>query len=103
MSDSDNPQPPQLNEEYLDLIIEESAEVIQAITKIKRFGAHDHHHTYYNGLPNWRVLAIEIGDLLACIKLLGIPEDMINTAIGNKLTKLETFGPNGTYLKNKVK
>jgi hypothetical protein len=93
-----------LDERYLDLIMEEAAEVIQCCTKIKRFGIEDSHPDYYEGKPNHVALRIEIGDLLATIDSAGIDVDddkVIHKAFGDKLARLKTYGPDGTYLNRK--
>lgn len=83
------------------LIMEEAAEVIQAASKILRFGPNDFHPTYHNGAPNTHALAIEIGQFLCCIDRLGLPFDVIETARTEKAKKLLIYGPDGTYLAEK--
>ena len=90
-----------INDKYLDVVIEECAEVIQAITKIKRFGIYDWHPDYDNGNPNWQRLVTEIGDLLACIDKLELPETMLANAQDAKRHKLAIYGPEGSYVKEK--
>jgi len=54
-------------DESLTLIAEECAEVIQAITKIQRHGLHSVHPQ--SGVPNWRTLSREVGDLEASLRV----------------------------------
>ena len=54
------------NEETLRILQEECAEVIQAISKVFRFGIDD----IYNNVSNRERMTEEIGDLLAMIDLL---------------------------------
>lgn len=56
-------------EERLDLLIEEAAEVIQMACKIQRFG-YDSSHPNYKDIPNKQLLTKELGDLLFAIDLL---------------------------------
>lgn len=63
--------------EYLDILQEENAEVIQAISKIRRFGIHSKNP--YHGedsKDNRELLVDELGDVLALMQLL---EDKIFT------------------------
>ena len=77
---------------------EECAEVIQAVSKINRFGMHDE----WQGVTNRHALITEIGDVLAIIKVLmeetdiNITENDLNIAIQAKLKKLEVFLPYDT-------
>ena len=77
---------------------EVSAEVIQAVSKINRFGMHDE----WQGITNRQALITEIGDVLAIIKVLmeetdiNITENDLNIAIEAKLKKLEVFLPYDT-------
>ena len=91
-----------MRREDLELVIEECAEVIQAVTKILRFGEDDSHPTYYDGAPNSEVLIEEIGQLLHCIDRLNLPRDMLQQSKARKFTKLLTYGPDGTYLAEKA-
>ena len=74
---------------------EECAEVIQAVSKINRFGMHGE----WQGITNKQSLVTEIGDVLAIIKVLmhetdiNITEDDLEVAIEAKLKKLEIFLP----------
>jgi NTP pyrophosphatase (non-canonical NTP hydrolase) len=52
--------------EVMAILQEECAEVIQAVSKINRFGR----DTEWEGVTNKQHLAIEIGDLIAVIKIL---------------------------------
>lgn len=90
-----------MRREDLELVIEECAEVIQAATKILRFGVDDSHPTYYDGAPNSQVLIEEIGQLLHCIDRLDLPRDSLQRAKARKWKKLQVYGPDGTYLAEK--
>jgi NTP pyrophosphatase (non-canonical NTP hydrolase) len=74
---------------------EECAEVIQAVSKINRFGMNGE----WQGVTNKQSLVTEIGDVLAIIKVLmeetdiNITEDDLEVAIRAKLKKLEIFLP----------
>lgn len=78
--------------EILDLLIEECSEVIQAASKVKRFGERD----CYNDEPNNIKLFKELGDLLALVYLVkesmdGFNEDMLFKDIILKLKKLKNW------------
>jgi len=79
----------------MSVLQEECAEVIQAISKINRFGL----HSEWQGVTNKQALITEIGDVLALIKVLledtdiNISMDDINNAIDHKLNKLKVFLP----------
>ena len=81
--------------EVMAILQEECAEVIQAVSKINRFGM----ESEWQGVTNKQHLVIEIGDLIAMIKIL-IEETDINITIEDlepaveaKLKKLEIFLP----------
>ena len=82
-------------ETVMAVLQEECAEVIQAISKINRFGL----HSEWQGVTNKQALITEIGDVLALIKVLledtdiNISMDDINNAIDHKLNKLKVFLP----------
>jgi NTP pyrophosphatase (non-canonical NTP hydrolase) len=63
------------NNEVMDILQEEAAEVIQAVSKIRRFGMDN--AKYGTGQTNKEHLEEEIGDLLAMIDILLI-NDMVN-------------------------
>lgn len=76
-----------MNNEILDILQEEAAEVIQAVSKVKRFGLDNS----YNGGPTNRAhLTEEIGDLLAMVQLL-VDDGYIDSVevIKAKLAKVE--------------
>lgn len=81
--------------EVMSVLQEECAEVIQAVSKINRFGMHGE----WQGVTNKQSLVTEIGDVLAIIKVLmcetdiNITEDDIEKAVEAKLKKLEIFLP----------
>ena len=56
--------------EYLEILQEECAEVIQAISKIKRFGLASYNPTDPNKVSNYHHLITELGDVQGMIKLL---------------------------------
>jgi len=77
---------------------EECAEVIQAVSKINRFGM----DSEWQGVTNKQSLVTEIGDVLAIIRVLmeqtdiNITEEDIEIAVEAKLKKLEVFLPYDT-------
>jgi len=77
--------------EILLITQEECAEVIQAISKVFRFGADD----FFKGLSNRQHLEEEIGDLMCMIDLLIdndiVGESAVMTAKNEKLNKLMTW------------
>ena len=81
--------------EVMSVLQEECAEVIQAVSKINRFGMYGE----WQGVTNRESLITEIGDVLAIIKVLmhetdiNITEDDLEVAIEAKLKKLEIFLP----------
>ena len=56
------------NNEVMDILQEECAEVIQAVSKIRRFGADNKKHD--QGQTNREHLEEEVGDMLAMIDIL---------------------------------
>ncbi len=91
-----------ITNDNLHLVIEEASEVIQAATKILRFGIDDKNPDYYDGVPNTQVLVTEIGQLLHCIDRLGIPTIELEIAKADKWKNLKIYGPEGSYLKSKL-
>ena len=83
----------------LDLLQEESAELIVAISKIKRFGSDSINPLIPNSPTNLQNLIQEIGDVQALIDVLlndtviEITEEQLVKAKSIKLKKLETFLP----------
>ena len=81
--------------EILDILQEECAEVIQAVSKINRFGL----ESSWEGITNKQSLITEIGDVIALIKVLieetdiNISIDDVQLAVEAKLEKLEIFLP----------
>lgn len=77
--------------EILSITIEECSEVIQAISKIFRFGI----DTEWKGETNKEHLEEELGDLKALILLLEqndvVDKDKVNEAAGAKIQKLEKW------------
>lgn len=72
-------------------VVEECGEVIQAATKIMRFGLVG---SYDDGRSNITVLTTEVGDLLACIDRLDLDHaELIKAKIAkqNKIRQLEQY------------
>ncbi len=80
------------------LVVEECAEVIQAATKIQRFGIHDNYPTYALAMSNIDALTNEVGQLLHCIEKLKLDPAKIEISKRLKKERLEMYGPEGTYL-----
>ena len=84
--------------QVMGVLTEECAEVIQAVSKINRFGMHGE----WQGVTNKQALVTEIGDVLAIIKVLmketdiNITENDLEKAVEAKLKKLEIFLPYDT-------
>ena len=79
--------------EIMDILQEECAEVIVAISKISRFGADN----FKPGKPktNREHLAEELGDLQSmidlCIKFNLVGSEQVSVAADNKITKLKQW------------
>lgn len=84
--------------EVMSVLQEECAEVIQAVSKINRFGL----ESSWEGITNKQSLITEIGDVIALIKVLlddtniNISDEEIQVAVNAKLKKLEIFLPHIT-------
>lgn len=82
--------------EILRIAQEESAEVIQAISKVFRFGAENCHPD--SDQTNIEHLAVEIGDLFCMIELMieegMIDPNLVNKASLNKRNKLQRWSKN---------
>ncbi len=82
-------------QQVLGVLTEECAEVIQAVSKINRFGLDNE----WNGVTNKQSLITEIGDVLAIIIVLMEETDInisradIDAAIEKKINKLKEFLP----------
>ena len=82
-------------ETVMAVLQEECAEVIQAVSKINRFGF----NSSWEGVTNKEALVTEIGDVLALIQILvdetdiNINDDDIHKAINAKYEKLKIFLP----------
>lgn len=70
-------------EEYLTILQEECAEVIQAISKIKRFGKYSRNPYLENSKNNKTTLNEEIGDLLAMIDIIIQESDLLDAELIN--------------------
>lgn len=79
---------------YLPLVAEEAAEVIQVAMKALRFGP-DHRYPdgEHSGLTNMEALAIEVGNFLEVMELLGLQEISIEMGRALKREKLKKWGP----------
>jgi NTP pyrophosphatase (non-canonical NTP hydrolase) len=81
--------------EVMAILQEECAEVVQAVSKINRFGL----ESSWQGVTNKEALITEIGDVLAVILILleqtdiNITEEEVFAAIEAKNKKLEEFLP----------
>ena len=79
----------------MSVLQEECAEVIQAVSKINRFGL----ESSWEGITNKQSLITEIGDVLALIKVfvdetdINITTEEIQAAIDAKMKKLDIFLP----------
>lgn len=77
--------------EIMDISQEESAEVIQAISKIRRFGLNSEH----NGVTNKEHLEEEVGDLTCMLNLLSefglVDWDKVQVHAINKRKKLQVW------------
>jgi len=80
-------------QEALDILQEECAEVIQEVSKVRRFGLDTLH--YKTGLKHSTMLEMEVGDMLALIDILveqGILDrDGLEIATENKKEKLKQW------------
>ncbi len=83
--------------ENYDILEEEASELIQAISKIKRFGAENFHPDDINKTINRDKLLKEIGDVYALISIvvdhpdIKISQNEIREAKNNKLKKLLNY------------
>ena len=79
--------------EVMDILQEECAEVIQIVSKIRRFGIDETH--LKSGLTNRQMLCEEVGDVLCLIDLLRefqiLDGASIQAAVRNKRKKLEQW------------
>ena len=80
-------------EEALGILQEECAEVIQEVSKIRRFGLDTLH--YKSGIKHSTMLEMEVGDVLALVDILveqGILDrDGLEVATENKKLKLQQW------------
>jgi NTP pyrophosphatase (non-canonical NTP hydrolase) len=79
--------------EVMDILQEECAEVIQAVSKVRRFGLDNRHPT--STQTNVEHLEEELGDLLAMVDLLKsmniVSESGLDKAKEAKITKLKMW------------
>ena len=77
----------------MDILQEECAEVIQIVSKIRRFGIDEIH--LKRGMSNREMLCEEVGDVLCMVELLReleiIDDTSIQSAVQNKRKKLEQW------------
>lgn len=83
-------------QDIINIMMEESAEVIQAISKINRFGLTSvSPYPDHEGKTNFELLKEEVGDLLTMIHLFNeffdVSEQEIDDRINRKISKLERF------------
>jgi hypothetical protein len=80
-------------QQVMDILQEECAEVIQMVSKIRRFGLDEQH--LKNGETNRYLLTEEIGDLMCCIDILVdngvIDQTEIKIAKEKKIEKLKKW------------
>jgi NTP pyrophosphatase (non-canonical NTP hydrolase) len=81
--------------EILDMCQEECAELIQVISKVKRFGW-DNHNPFNTPIKtNREHLIEELGDVLALIDVIkneySIPDNLLDNAKNNKIDKLKNW------------
>jgi NTP pyrophosphatase (non-canonical NTP hydrolase) len=81
--------------EYLRILQEECAEVIQIVSKIQRFGLYSSNPFDLDAKTNLDLLHVEVGDVQALIKLLTdrgvLSEEKLSDAVDRKLKKLPKF------------
>lgn len=77
-----------IDNDDLILLIEECSEVIQAATKIIRFGAENY---YQDGKRNDEELVQEIGDVFAVVERMNVPQNTLAAAIDRKRAKLKIY------------
>lgn len=83
--------------ELLEILQEEAAEVIQAVSKIKRFGTHSVHPDDPLRITNIEHLVTEIGDVVGMVDLL------TNSELNDIGLSWDTIGKSGNNKKEKVK
>ena len=76
--------------EYLEILQEECAEVIQAVSKIKRFGLHSFNPTDKKKVQNIEHLITEVGDVIGMVRLL--TESELGSKHGMNLESLSKAG-----------
>jgi NTP pyrophosphatase (non-canonical NTP hydrolase) len=79
--------------EVMDILQEECAEVIQIVSKIRRFGIDETH--LKRGMSNRELLCEEVGDVLCMVELLRelkiLDDASIQAAVQNKRKKLQQW------------
>lgn len=83
--------------DLLDILQEECAETIQAISKIKRFGVDSFHPEDPFRLPNIQHLVAELGDVV------GMTDMLMNTELGQMDLNWDTISEAANRKKAKIK
>lgn len=80
--------------ELLDMLQEECAEVIQAVSKLKRHGPMSYHPADVNQTPNHELMAQELGDVIGVMAALD-EKGMLSNTIVQKFaaTKMKRAAP----------
>jgi hypothetical protein len=91
-------------QELLDILQEEAAEVIQIISKIKRFGMYSYHPDDPEKTTNIAHLSVEIGDFVAIVDLLTQGELNSNHGLSwdEDFDGIDSIAANVTKKKNKL-
>ncbi len=88
------------SDEILNIAQEECAELIQIISKVRRFGIDEYH--LKDGIPNRQRLAEEAGDVLCMIMLMIeegiISQEDVEQARNNKVEKLKQWSTIFTHV-----
>ena len=81
--------------EYLRILQEECAEVIQICSKIQRFGLYSSNPTIENSQNNLQLLHTELGDVFALVALLTdkgvVQEELLLEMMQRKLDRLPAY------------
>lgn len=83
--------------DLLDILQEECAEVIQAISKIKRFGVDSYHPEDPFRMPNIQHLTVELGDVV------GMTDMLMNTELGQMHLNWDTITEAANSKKAKIR
>lgn len=84
--------------EILDKLQEECSELIQVISKIRRFGVHNSNPNIPNAVPNTQRFINELGDLLECVddlargqNTLGLTSEALIVAMSSARAKIRKY------------